>query len=74
MIIRDGSFTAYQEGQPIRRFNFTVNAYWVTAGPEGQEHTFVRRPERDDWLDERHKAITEALEALEEALSAAVWL
>jgi hypothetical protein len=60
MIIRDGSFLAYQEGH-IRR-------------SAGQQDTFVRRPEQDDWMDEKHRAITEALEALEEALSAAVWL
>jgi hypothetical protein len=56
-----------------------TNCYWITitkcergTGRETQEIVFERKPQMDEWLDEKHARITRAISELEEAVLAAV--
>ena len=73
MIIK-GLVTDYDnEGMPS--FNFMTNCYWVEVHDKEGTVVFSRKPAgngSENWLDEKHKQITEALHALEVALLAAI--
>jgi len=70
MITQDLVFVEYTK-ETCRSFTVNINSYWVTIRRRG-EVVFKREPQNDSWLHPKHKAITEALAALEKALSAAV--
>lgn len=50
-----------------RALNIHVNASWVTIS-NGPDVLFSREPQNDNWYDEDHTAIVNALSQLEAAL------
>jgi hypothetical protein len=55
-----------------KQYKLTVNSYHVYIYGENKREVFVRLPVKDGWMDAKHKRITDALSALEEAVLAAV--
>lgn len=67
MIIKGASLTDYSEKE-IRTFTFETNCYWVTITDRNGKKIFSRGGHDKEWLDEKHRAIADALNALENAL------
>lgn len=55
-----------------RSYRLSTNCYWVTLKNKAGTVVFERNPSMDEWLDEKHRAITDALNALEKAVQAAM--
>lgn len=77
----NGSVTTCLKGGDIESFSVEVNSYHValyaidrTVGRRDTDSKLLyqRGPMNDEWLDESHKKITNALRALELALQEAV--
>ena len=59
--------TVVRHGKVIKDFKFHANCYWVEIN-SGEKIVFERRGDKGKWLDEKHRTITHALDALEKAL------
>ena len=73
-MILNGSIQDYEE-EHFPSFKFSTNCYWIEIEDKKGNVIFSRKPAGDDshlWLDDKHRPITEALNALEKALLAAI--
>ena len=70
MVITKSSVYNHKTSRELRIY---VNAYHVTISDSRLNPLFVRdNGSSTNWLDSRHRAITEALEQLEKAINDAV--
>ncbi len=72
MIIRNCSIYCYSKEVSLE---FTSNCYWVRITEKMEDGTkkelFKRVPSEKNWIDPKHRKITNALHALEEAIKEA---
>lgn len=59
------------EEAEVPTYKFECNASWVTIYRHGVA-VFSRQPKNDNWYDAKHKAIVDAMRALDAAVMAAV--